>query len=49
VPIVRYTCTNCGLVTRVEAGDAYVACACRAPFVEEPEEPAEAPPAQDGG
>ena len=33
MPILRYTCTACGLVTRVEAGDSHRACACKAPFV----------------
>lgn len=26
--IFRYTCTRCGLVTRVEEGDQYRACVC---------------------
>lgn len=29
--ILRYTCTNCGLVTRVQEGQDYRACGC---FVE---------------
>lgn len=29
--ILRYTCTQCGIITRVEEGEPYVACACQAP------------------
>ena len=30
--ILRYTCTKCGLVTRVEEGQDYRACMCHAPY-----------------
>ena len=30
--ILRYTCTDCGIVTRVEQGQSYCACACRGGF-----------------
>ncbi len=35
--IVRYTCTQCRLVTRVQEGDDHIACACGAPYEVEPE------------
>lgn len=39
--ILRYTCPECGIVTRVEEGQAYKACACReVPFVVNEEEEA---------
>lgn len=43
--ILRYTCTQCGLITRVEQGDDYRACACRAPYdiVNEDEEISQEP------
>lgn len=30
--ILRYTCTQCGIITRVEEGDDFRACACRAAY-----------------
>ncbi len=30
--ILKYTCTNCGLVTRVQAGQDYRACGCFAEY-----------------
>lgn len=40
--IVRYTCKQCGLVTRVEEGQDYRACACQpADHDVEPETPTE--------
>lgn len=35
--ILRYTCTQCGLVTRVEEGGDHIACACGAPYEVEAE------------
>lgn len=39
--IKRYTCTACGIVTRVEDGQDHKACQCEAPFdvVNDEEEP----------
>ena len=45
--IIRYECQQCGLVTRVEEGQDYKACACVAEysvFVEDDAPPAEVPP-----
>lgn len=39
MPVIRYTCTACGLVTRVEEGQNHIACACGAEYVSEPEAP----------
>lgn len=33
--IVRYTCDNCGLVTRVEEGQNHKACSCNATYTVE--------------
>lgn len=39
--ILRYTCTQCGIVTRVEENQDHVAYACQAPYdiVNEEESP----------
>lgn len=43
--IYRYTCTQCGLVTRVEEGQDYRAYSCRAPYdIVNEDDP---PPVQD--
>jgi hypothetical protein len=46
MPVIRYTCTACGIVTRVEDGQDYRVCVCRAPFdiVNEDEPPPSEPP-----
>ena len=36
--ILRYTCTACGLVTRVEGNADHRACMCGAPYAAEREE-----------
>jgi hypothetical protein len=43
--VLRYTCTACGIVTRVEDGQDYRVCVCRAPYdlVNEDEEAAMPP------
>lgn len=33
MPILRYTCTACGLETRAEEGQDYRACCCRKRFI----------------
>lgn len=33
MPILRYTCTACGLVTRAEPDQEYRACVCKAEYV----------------
>jgi len=50
MPVVRYTCTSCGLITLVEEGQDHIACACGAAYQVEPEVAAEAetPPAEAG-
>lgn len=35
--ILVCTCTSCGIVVRIQEGQAYVACACQAPYTVEPE------------
>ena len=30
--ILRYTCVQCGIVTRMEQGQSYCACACNAAY-----------------
>jgi len=48
MPVIRYTCTACGLVTRVEEGQDHIACACGASYQVEPapiDQPAETEPA----
>lgn len=42
--VVRYTCTQCGLVTRVEEGQDHRACACQAPYDIVREDEAAPPP-----
>lgn len=43
--ILRYTCTACGLVTRVTGDQDHKACACAAPFdVVDEDAPPDPPP-----
>lgn len=46
--VVRYTCTACGLITRVEEGQDHISCACGAPYDVRREDDAPADPAPGG-